>query len=151
MAVHQSSTIASRRGETNFLRPWRRLCRGQRCAKSSSRHYPKAGNCSPPIGLERMLLIQHWVNLADLACEEALYDSAGLRRFVGIDLGREPAPGAITRLMKFRRLLNNNKARRGAVCQGGATVFLGGLFACMLHAIMLQSLDFPAFPTFPNL
>jgi IS5 family transposase len=38
-------------------------------------HYPKAGNGRPPIGLERMLrihLLQHWFNLADGACEEAL-------------------------------------------------------------------------------
>ena len=38
-------------------------------------HYPKAGNGRPPIGLERMLrihLLQHWFNLADAACEEAL-------------------------------------------------------------------------------
>jgi len=34
-----------------------------------------------------------------------LYDSASLRRFVGIDLGREPVPDATT-LLKFRRLLN---------------------------------------------
>ena len=32
------------------------------------------------------------INLADPACEEALYDSANLRCFVGIKLGREPAP-----------------------------------------------------------
>jgi len=54
-------------------------------------HYPKAGNGRPPIGLERMLrihLLQHWFNLADVACEEAMYDSAALRAFVGIDLGR---------------------------------------------------------------
>ena len=36
------------------------------------------------------------INLADLACEEALYDSASLRRFVGIDLGRERVPDATT-------------------------------------------------------
>jgi IS5 family transposase len=48
--------------------------------------------------------IQHWFNLADLACEEALYDSASLHRFVGIDLGREPVPDATT-LLKFRRRL----------------------------------------------
>ena len=30
------------------------------------------------------------------ACEEALYDSAALRAFVGIDLGREPVPDATT-------------------------------------------------------
>jgi transposase, IS5 family len=74
-------------------------------------HYPKAGNGRAPIGLERMLrihFIEHWFNLADLACEEALYDSASLRRFVGIDLGREPVPDATT-LLKFRKLLNDNK------------------------------------------
>lgn len=85
--------------------PWSALC------EVIEPHYPKAGNGRPPIGLERMLRIhflQHWFNLADLACEEALYDSASLRRFVGIDLGREPVPDATT-MLKFRRLLNDNK------------------------------------------
>jgi transposase, IS5 family len=38
-------------------------------------YYPKAGKGRPPIGLERMLRIhclQHWFNLADEACEDAL-------------------------------------------------------------------------------
>ena len=85
--------------------PWVALC------EVIEPFYPKAGNGRPPIGLERMLrihFIQHWFNLADLACEEALYDSASLRRFVGIDLGREPVPDATT-LLKFRKLLNDNK------------------------------------------
>lgn len=56
----------------------------------------------------RIHFVQHWFNLADMACEEALYDSASLRRFVGIDLCREPVPDATTPL-KFRRLLNDNK------------------------------------------
>jgi len=33
----------------------------------------------------RIHLLQHWFNLADNAVEEALYDIASLRRFVGID------------------------------------------------------------------
>lgn len=73
-------------------------------------HYPKAGNGRPPIGLERMLRIhclQHWFNLADEACEDALYDSAAFRSFVGIDLGEERAPDATT-LLKFRRLLEQH-------------------------------------------
>ena len=37
---------------------------------------------------------QCWVNLADLACEEALYDSASLCRFVGIGVGCERVPDA---------------------------------------------------------
>lgn len=85
--------------------PWSALC------EVIEPYYPKAGNGRPPIGLERMLrihFIQHWFNLADLSCEEALYDSASLRRFVGIDLGREPVPDATT-ILKFRKLLNENK------------------------------------------
>lgn len=89
-------------------------------------HYPKRGNGRPPIGVERMLRIhflQHWFNLADLACEEALYDSTSLRRFAGIDLGCEPVPDATT-LLKFRRLLETKKlgeqlfAEVGRVLQG---------------------------------
>jgi len=95
--------------------PWTALC------AVIEPHYPKAGNGRPPIGLERMLrihFIQHWFNLADLACEEALYDSASLRSFVGIDLGREPVPDATT-MLKFRRLLNDNKLGEALFAQVG--------------------------------
>ena len=73
------------------IMPWSELC------AVIEPVYPKGVGGRPPIGLERMLRIhflQHWFNLADLACEEALYDSASLRRFVGIDLGKEPVPDA---------------------------------------------------------
>ena len=56
----------------------------------------------------RMYFVQHWFNLADAACEDALLDSTALRRFVGIDLGRERVPDATT-LLKFRRLLEDHK------------------------------------------
>jgi IS5 family transposase len=68
--------------------PWRELC------ALVAPHYPKPGNGRPPVGVERMLRIyflQQWFNLSDPAVEEALYDSAGMRQFVGIDLGCEPA------------------------------------------------------------
>lgn len=85
--------------------PWQELC------AVIEPHYPKAGNGRPPIGLERMLrmyFVQHWFNLADDACEEALLDSTALRRFVGIDLGRERVPDGTT-LLKFRRLLEHHQ------------------------------------------
>jgi len=75
--------------------------------------YPKGGGSSggrPPVPLERLLRIyflQLWFNLSDPAAEEALYDSAAMRSFVGIDLGREPAPDETT-ICKFRRLLERN-------------------------------------------
>ena len=70
----------------------------------------------------RMTFVQHWFNLADEACEEALLDSTALRRFVGIDLGRERVPDGTT-LLRFRRLLEKNDlgaklfARVGEVLQ----------------------------------
>ena len=57
--------------------------------------YPKAGNGRRPVGLERMLRIYflpQWFDLSDPGAEESLYDSHAMRRFVGIDLGREPVP-----------------------------------------------------------
>ena len=73
--------------------------------------YPaRAGAGPPPVGLERMLrlhFLQHWFNLADPAVEEALYDSRAMREFVGIDLGREPAPDETT-ICKFRHRLETH-------------------------------------------
>ena len=103
--------------------PWAALC------EVIEPHYPKAGNGRPPVGLERMLrmyFVQHWFNLADAACEDALLDSTALRRFVGIDLGRERVPDATT-LLKFRRLLEKHKlgealfAKVGEVLQANGT------------------------------
>jgi IS5 family transposase len=73
-------------------------------------YYPKAGNGRPPVGVERMLRIyflQQWFNLSDPAVEEALYDSAVMRSFVGIDLGREPVPDETT-VCRFRHLLEEH-------------------------------------------
>src|SRR5450755_2137149 len=73
--------------------------------------YPSGeGAGRPPVGLERMLRIhflQHWFNLSDPAVEEALYDSRAMREFVGIDLGREPAPDETT-ICKFRHRLEEH-------------------------------------------
>jgi transposase, IS5 family len=85
--------------------PWRELC------ALIDPHYPKPGNGRPPLGVERMLriyFVQQWFNLSDPAVEEALYDSASLRQFVGIDLGREPAPDETT-VCKFRHLLEEHQ------------------------------------------
>ena len=63
------------------------------------------------MGVERMLRIyflQQWFNLSDPGVEEALYDSAVMRSFVGIDLGCEPVPDETT-VCKFRHLLEKHK------------------------------------------
>jgi IS5 family transposase len=55
----------------------------------------------------RIYFLQHWFHLSDPAAGEALYDSNAMRRFVGIDLGREPVPDETT-LSKFRHLLEQH-------------------------------------------
>ena len=67
--------------------PWSKLC------GLIEPYDPTAGNGRPPVGCERMLRIyflQQWFNLSDPGVEEALYDSAVMRSFVGINLGNEP-------------------------------------------------------------
>ena len=76
--------------------------------------YPKPGNGRPPYGLDRMLRIyflQQWFNLSDPGVEEALYNSATMRDFAGIDLGREPAPDETT-ICRFRHLLETHDLGR---------------------------------------
>ncbi len=51
-----------------------------------------------------MYFLQQWFNLSDPAVEDALYESAVMREFVGIDLGQEPVPDETT-VCKFRHLL----------------------------------------------
>jgi IS5 family transposase len=85
--------------------PWAKLC------GLIEPHYPRGSNGRPPVGVERMLRIyflQQWFNLSDPAVEEALYDSAVMRGFVGIDLGREPVPDETT-VCKFRHLLEEHQ------------------------------------------
>jgi len=87
--------------------PWTEL------AAAVEKVYPKGSEAGgrPPIPLERMLrvyFLQLWFNLSDPAVEEALYDSAAMRSFAGIDLGVEGAPDETT-VCKFRHLLERNK------------------------------------------
>ena len=103
--------------------PWKDLC------AIIEPHYPKRGNGRPPIGLERMLrihFVQHWFNLADFACEEALYDSVSLRRFVGIDLGCESVPDATT-MLKFRHLLEQHKLAEQLFTEVGRVLSSSGM------------------------
>lgn len=73
-------------------------------------YYAKAGNGRRPVGLAIMLrtyFMQQWFNLSDPGVEEALYDSAALRRFAGVDLGVAPAPDETT-VLRFRHLLEKH-------------------------------------------
>lgn len=105
------------------LVPWAELC------AVIEPFYPKAGNGRPPIGLERMLrmyFIAHWFNLADEACEDALYDIEAFRDFCRIDLGREGVPDA-TSLLGFRHLLEEHKLGAAMFAKVGELLQANGL------------------------
>ncbi len=93
--------------EMDRIVPWKEL--GEAIEPIYPKGTAEAGG-RPAVPLERMLRIyflQLWFNLSDPAVEEALYDSASMRRFAGIDLGIEPVPDETT-VCKFRHLLERN-------------------------------------------
>jgi IS5 family transposase len=74
-------------------------------------HYPKAGNGTQPMPMERMLRIyfmQQWFNVSDPAMEDALYDSESMRRFAGIELIDDAVPDEST-ILRFRHLLERHQ------------------------------------------
>ena len=90
--------------EMDQVVPWSQLL------KVIRKHYPKAGNGIPPLGLEKMLRIyflQQWFNLSDPAMEDALHDIESMRSFVGIELGQDEVPDETT-ILKFRDLLERH-------------------------------------------
>jgi IS5 family transposase len=105
------------------LMPWPEFC------ALIEPHYPKAGNGRPPIGLERMLrmyCVANWFNLADEACEDALYDVPVFREFCQIDLGRERVPDATT-LLNFRHLLEEHKLGEAMFAKVGELLLANGM------------------------
>jgi IS5 family transposase len=85
-------------------------------------HYPKAGNGTQPMPLERMLRIhfmQHWFNLSDPAREYSLYDSGSMRRFARIELTEDAVPDETT-ILRFRHLLEQHGLSQQIFAKVGA-------------------------------
>ena len=92
-----------------FLEEMGRRSRGRNGVRGSSPCMRRRATGRPPVGADAAdLFLQQWFNLSDPGVEEVLYDSAGMRQFVGIDLGREPVPDETT-VCKFRHLLEQHE------------------------------------------
>lgn len=105
------------------LVPWSEFC------ALIEPHYPKAGDGRPPRDLEtmlRMYFVANWFNLADEACEEALYDVPVFRAFCRVDLGRERVPDATT-LLHFRHLLERHQLGLAMFAKVGERLLADGL------------------------
>lgn len=85
--------------------PWEDLLKVLR------RHYRENDECGRPTMPARVMLrmyfLQQWFQLSDPGAEEALYDSASMRKFVGVELGQDPIPDETT-ILNFRHLLEEH-------------------------------------------
>ena len=111
--------------EIEAITPWASLI------ATLTPHYPvNDGRGRPTTPLElilRMYIAQQCFGLSDEGIEDALYDSQAIRRFVGIDLGRQSAPDATT-LLKFRHLLETRQLTAAIFSAINAHLAEQGLF-----------------------
>src|SRR5262249_53850544 len=106
--------------------PWSALC------GLIDPFYPKPGRGRRPVGVERMLrlyFLQQWFNLSDPAVEEALYDSAAMRRFLGIDPRlREGRLSAASRCPTRRRCAASATCSRRTISAGNCSTRCSGIW-----------------------
>ena len=72
---------------------------------------PLAGRERQPLWLEqplRIYCLQQWFNLSDPQAEDAIYDSAAMRRFARVELGDDVVPDETT-ILRFRHLLEQHR------------------------------------------
>ena len=111
--------------EMNLVVPWAEL------VSLIAPHAPAPGakGGRPPFAVETMLRIhflQQWFNLSDPAMEEALYDMALFRQFVGLDATEEILPDEST-ILRFRHLLEVHNLSLQVLATVNATLVAKGL------------------------
>ncbi len=111
--------------EMNLVVPWAEL------VSLIAPHAPAPGakGGRPPFAVETMLrihFIQQWFNLSDPAMEEALYDMALFREFVGLDAGEDNLPDEST-ILRFRHLLEAHNLSLQILATVNATLAVKGL------------------------
>ncbi len=111
--------------EMNLVVPWTEL------VSLIAPHAPAPGakGGRPPFAAETMLRIhflQQWFNLSDPAMEEALYDMALFREFVGLDAGEDNLPDEST-ILRFRHLLETHSLSLQILATVNATLAAKGL------------------------
>lgn len=111
--------------EMKLVAPWSEL------VSLIAPHAPATGakGGRPPFAVETMLrihFIQQWFNLSDPAMEEALYDMALFREFVGLDAGEDNLPDEST-ILRFRHLLETHNLSLQILATVNATLAAKGL------------------------
>ena len=108
--------------EMNLVVPWSELL------ALIAPHAPRAKTGRPPFELETMLrihFIQQWFGLSDLAMEEALFETALYREFVGLS-NVERIPDRVS-ILRFRHLLEEHQLAEQILATVNATLADKGL------------------------
>ena len=108
--------------EMNLVVPWSELL------ALIAPHAPRAKTGRPPFELETMLrihFVQQWFGLSDLAMEEALFETALYRAFVGLG-SVERIPDRVS-ILRFRHLLEENQLAEQILATVNATLTDKGL------------------------
>ena len=108
--------------EMNLVVPWTELL------ALIAPHAPRAKTGRPPFELETMLrihFVQQWFGLSDLAMEEALFETALYREFVGLG-SVERIPDRVS-ILRFRHLLEEHQLARQILAVVNATLTDKGL------------------------
>ena len=74
----------------------------------------------------RMYCVANWFNLADEACEDAMYDIMAFRQFFRIDLGHQGVPDATT-LLNLHHLLEKHELGAAIFARVGERLLANGL------------------------
>ena len=108
--------------EMNLVVPWSELL------ALIAPHAPRAKTGRPPFELETMLrihFVQQWFGLSDLAMEEALFETALYREFVGLS-SVERIPDRVS-ILRFRHLLEEHHLAERILATVNATLTDKGL------------------------
>jgi transposase, IS5 family len=108
--------------EMNLVVPWTELL------SLIAPHAPRAKTGRPPFELETMLrihFVQQWFSLSDLAMEEALFETALYREFVGLS-SVERIPDRVS-ILRFRHLLEEQQLAEQILATVNATLADKGL------------------------
>ena len=108
--------------EMNLVVPWSELL------ALIAPHAPRAKTGRPPFELETMLrihFVQQWFGLSDLAMEEALFETALYREFVGLG-SVERIPDRVS-ILRFRHLLEEHQLAEQILATVNATLTHKGL------------------------
>jgi len=108
--------------EMNLVVPWSELL------VLIAPHAPRAKTGRPPFELETMLrihFVQQWFGLSDLAMEEALFETALYREFVGLS-SVQRIPDRVS-ILRFRHLLEQHQLAEQILATVNATLTDKGL------------------------